>query len=233
MGKKLDLLRRSESRDSLDSDSIGSRDSLRKRTPLRGGKSSENINTPTSTDSNTRSSIKGFFNRLGYNNQARLQTGSFRASEKPPEPELYRSVSTSHLVTSYVRGDDPADCLDKPAPSDKDANYPMKTMSCDNISRLGQGATPSPKKANFPYAFLRSKLSVLPEENVKSGLSCSKFAQSDSFSAYETLRARSNSEEHFPNLKIEPTIECSTLGRRKKPSLEVIITKRRFPPEST
>lgn len=275
MGRKLDILRRSESKDSIDTDSISSRDSLRKKSILRLGKSIENVSNsdkqppPSPSSESSMNSIKGFFNRLGSTgvlNYSRLHTGSFR-SEKPTSSssspggvdtsetsQLYRSVSTSQLVTSYVRGDDPADCLDNAGSksnldtggggnhngsiicSDKikesatrvtDAGYvPVKTMSCDNISRLcTTSSTPSPtKKSNFPYAFLRSKLSVLPEESIKSGMNCSsKFIQSQSFSAYEAeIRAKSNSEEHFPALKIEPTkfSECNTLGRRKRPSME-------------
>jgi len=98
-----------------------------------------------------------------------------------------------------MKGDDPADCLDRGGggggggsgdhnhhrgPDNEDAGemrdhhhhhhhhrrrqpssptepgyVPLKTRSCDNISKLGA------KKPNFPYAFLRSRLSVLPEEN--------------------------------------------------------------------
>ncbi|KAG8227820.1 hypothetical protein J437_LFUL010978 [Ladona fulva] len=50
------------------------------------------------------------------------------------------------------------------AGSDVSSTYvPTKTMSCDNISTLGTGG--SGRRGHFPYAFLRSKLSVLPEEN--------------------------------------------------------------------
>uniref|UniRef100_A0A182JRW0 PDZ domain-containing protein n=1 Tax=Anopheles christyi TaxID=43041 RepID=A0A182JRW0_9DIPT len=44
-----------------------------------------------------------------------------------------------------------------------------KSSSCDDIARVGQQTSPMEgslsKKNHFPYAFLRSKLSVLPEEN--------------------------------------------------------------------
>uniref|UniRef100_A0A182P1V8 PDZ domain-containing protein n=1 Tax=Anopheles epiroticus TaxID=199890 RepID=A0A182P1V8_9DIPT len=44
-----------------------------------------------------------------------------------------------------------------------------KSSSCDDIARVSQQANPAEgslsKKNHFPYAFLRSKLSVLPEEN--------------------------------------------------------------------
>ncbi|XP_050080067.1 serine-rich adhesin for platelets [Anopheles maculipalpis] len=44
-----------------------------------------------------------------------------------------------------------------------------KSSSCDDIARVSQQSSPAEgslsKKNHFPYAFLRSKLSVLPEEN--------------------------------------------------------------------
>lgn len=43
---------------------------------------------------------------------------------------------------------------------------PTKAISYDDISAHGMHAKPSMiKRANFPYAFIRSRLSVLPEEN--------------------------------------------------------------------
>lgn len=182
MGKRLEVLRRSESRDSLDSQS--SRDSVTCRQPVWP------LGQPSSEDKS--STLKGFFTRIGSAGvltYSRLYSNSFREklqqSRKSSslDRQLYRSVSTSHLATSYMKGDDPADCLDRggggggggqPRNRDeKDAGetiddrqsptepgyVPLKTRSCDNISKLGT------KKPNFPYAFLRSRLSVLPEEN--------------------------------------------------------------------
>lgn len=171
MGKRLEVLRRSESRDSLDS--LSSRDSVTKNAvwPL-GQPSSSNDKSST---------LKGFFTRIGSTGMlsySRLYSNSFREklqqSRKQADCQLYRSVSTSHLATSYMKGDDPADCLDRGEPrvhgaddcggeikSPTEPGYvPLKTRSCDNISKLG-----TTKKPNFPYAFLRSRLSVLPEEN--------------------------------------------------------------------
>ncbi|XP_025425266.1 uncharacterized protein LOC112694107 isoform X2 [Sipha flava] len=169
MGKRLEVLRRSESRDSLDS--LSSRDSVTKQAvwPL-GQPSSSNDKSST---------LKGFFTRIGSTGMlsySRLYSNSFREklqqSRKQIDCQLYRSVSTSHLATSYMKGDDPADCLDRgeshshntddssEIKSPTEPGYvPLKTRSCDNISKLGT------KKPNFPYAFLRSRLSVLPEEN--------------------------------------------------------------------
>ncbi|XP_026806583.1 uncharacterized protein LOC113549465 isoform X1 [Rhopalosiphum maidis] len=172
MGKRLEGLRRSESRDSLDS--LSSRDSATKHQPVWP------LGQPSSGGDKS-STLKGFFTRIGSTGMlsySRLYSNSFREklqlSKKNAECQLYRSVSTSHLATSYMKGDDPADCLDRGEPRTRaDAGHdaeiesptepgyvPLKTRSCDNISKLGTS-----KKPNFPYAFLRSRLSVLPEEN--------------------------------------------------------------------
>lgn len=186
MGKRLEVLRRSESRDSLDS--LSSRDSVN-----AGKQPVWPLGQPSST-ADKSSTLKGFFTRIGstgmlsysrlYSNSFRekLQRSRERQAASPADCQLYRSVSTSHLATSYMKGDDPADCLDRGEPrthgdddddddisgiaieSPAEPGYvPLKTRSCDNISRLGT------KKPNFPYAFLRSRLSVLPEENNGNG----------------------------------------------------------------
>ncbi|XP_012289189.1 uncharacterized protein LOC105704494 isoform X2 [Orussus abietinus] len=62
------------------------------------------------------------------------------------------------------------------------------------------------KKSSFPYAFLRSKLSVLPEERHGTGLS----------SAKDDRLFKTASEEHFPALKIEESYDgTTTLGRKR------------------
>lgn len=188
MGKRLESLRRSESRDSLDS--LSSRDSV--STTCRQPSSW----TPGEQQTDCKSStLKGFFTRIGSTGMlsySRLYSNSFREKlqqhRKPAECQLYRSVSTSHLAhPSYMKGDDPADCLDRGGSCGSESRMigqgdgsggvsigggaeiecptepgyvPLKTRSCDNISKLGAS-----KKPNFPYAFLRSRLSVLPEEN--------------------------------------------------------------------
>lgn len=182
MGKRLEVLRRSESRDSLDS--LSSRDSgtAGKQPVWPSG------HHPSSDGdkSSSPSTLKGFFTRIGSTGMlsySRLYSNSFREklqqSRKQTDGQLYRSVSTSHLhaASSYMKGDDPADCLDRgellrtahgackddcdEMKSPAEHGYvPLKTRSCDNISKLGTA-----KKPNFPYAFLRSRLSVLPEEN--------------------------------------------------------------------
>ncbi|XP_013176454.1 PREDICTED: uncharacterized protein LOC106124383 [Papilio xuthus] len=136
------------------------------------------------------SPFKTFFHRMGstgmLNSSKSHSLNSHRTSEhsssQPNTPSLYRSCSTSHLST-YVKADDPSDGIDlQNSENDSNKSSPLKqkhniisdenlvssstkAISCDNIPKLeGQTNTLS-KKPNFPYAFLRSKLSVLPEEN--------------------------------------------------------------------
>ncbi|XP_012063099.1 PREDICTED: uncharacterized protein LOC105626409 [Atta cephalotes] len=77
----------------------------------------------------------------------------------------------------------------------KNESFMRKSSSCD---------LKEAKKSNFPYAFLRSKLSVLPEE--RHGSLISKDER-----LFKTV-----SEEHFPTLQIEDSyINTTTLGRKK------------------
>lgn len=134
------------------------------------------------------SPFKTFFHRMGSTgmlNASKTQSlNTNKRTENYPVangPSLYRSCSTSHLST-YVKADDPSDDIDlqnsdnsaKNSPSkhenivteDNLVNSSTKAISCDNIPNLdGQTGNNIIKKPNFPYAFLRSKLSVLPEEN--------------------------------------------------------------------
>ncbi|XP_041975312.1 uncharacterized protein LOC121730367 [Aricia agestis] len=134
------------------------------------------------------SPFKSFFHRMGstgmLNSSKSQSLNNSKTSESYPVANgasLYRSCSTSHLST-YVKADDPSDDIDlqnsenKISPTKQKTNNNIaddnlvsssaKAMSCDNINKLdGQQNTGTSKKPNFPYAFLRSKLSVLPEEN--------------------------------------------------------------------
>nr|XP_026487829.1 uncharacterized protein LOC113394657 [Vanessa tameamea] len=134
------------------------------------------------------SPFKSFFHRMGSTgmlNSSKTQSLNTPKSSDSYSltngPSLYRSCSTSHLST-YVKADDPSDDIDlqntnpdKTSPSKQKHNLPednlvgssAKAISCDNIPNKLDGSqnTGSCKKPNFPYAFLRSKLSVLPEEN--------------------------------------------------------------------
>lgn len=63
------------------------------------------------------------------------------------------------------------------------------------------------KKSSFPYAFLRSRLSVLPEEKQQGAVTATKD---------ERTLFKATSEEHFPAMKIEESFEgTTTLGRRR------------------
>gem|GEM_PF-6115383 len=119
----------------------------------------------------------------------------------PPKPALFRSCSTSHLSTtySYVRGDDPADCLGPPAPTPPVTYLPSKTVSCDNLAGI---IADTPRRPNFPYAFLRSKLSVLPEENGGSVLPRGRLF-------------KASSEECFSAV-LGPNFGTNTLGHPKR-----------------
>lgn len=136
------------------------------------------------------SPFKSFFHRMGSTgmlNNAKTQSLNSPKTQDNYSvsngPSLYRSCSTSHLST-YVKADDPSDDIDlqstsaenKTSPSKQKhnlladenlSNSSTKAISCDNIpNKLDSSQnTGSCKKPNFPYAFLRSKLSVLPEEN--------------------------------------------------------------------
>lgn len=241
MGRKLEMLRRSDSKESLNSlNSVSSRESIRKKSIWKIGRSSsESCPKPESSPS----SIKGFFVRMG-------STGMLASRPKDKvdsigsgtaqDAVLFRSVSTSQLATSYVRGDDPADCLDRVLPKDtptphtnlpSDPGYvPTKTMSCDNISRLASLPPTGSRRANFPYAFLRSKLSVLPEENGGSVINTRTHRDSFSEFSYESptiqekaYRLRANSEEYFPSkLHDFPSeSDCNSLSRTRRSSFEI------------
>ncbi|XP_028156118.1 uncharacterized protein LOC114349798 [Ostrinia furnacalis] len=149
-------------------------------------------NDTDSIKSNSRdrspSPFKTFFHRMGstgmLNSSKSQSLNAHKTNENYPVangPSLYRSCSTSHLST-YVKADDPSDDIDLQNADNENKSSPTKqnnvlsedtlvtastkAISCDNIPNLeGQGNNGTCKKPNFPYAFLRSKLSVLPEEN--------------------------------------------------------------------
>lgn len=213
MGKKIDMLRKSDSSKDLtekDQHNRNVKEELcsnntfhyKKKQNWKIGRSSSESNSlkrENDTDSirsNSRdrspSPFKTFFHRMGSTGMLNSAKTQHPHSQKSPEvytntngPSLYRSCSTSHLST-YVKADDPSDGIDlrnsgndnskKNSPSkhilsklvneDILVNQTTKAISCDNIPNLdGQINNNIGKKPNFPYAFLRSKLSVLPEEN--------------------------------------------------------------------
>lgn len=189
MSKKFELLRRN---DNHSMDNFG-RKPLTLRRPPRSASTSDSTksatlgaqtNQPPTTISNN--SFKTFFHRIG-------STGMLNRTQasKPPldTRTLYRSSSTSQLNTSsYIKGEDPTDGINlgngpkNVHASTEDVNaissqsvshaFPIKAASYDDIARVANNSDvpssqqlPSMKRANFPYAFLRSRLSVLPEEN--------------------------------------------------------------------
>ncbi|VVC98541.1 unnamed protein product [Leptidea sinapis] len=207
MGKKLDMLKKTDCKEIEDTTSIKIETSEVDPTSVTGQykkkqnwKTSRNTSDSTScqndndTDSirsgsreRSPSPFKSFFHRMGSTgmlNASKTQTlnNSKTTETFTNSPTLYRSCSTSHLST-YIKADDPSDDIDlqnnqnenKNSPSKQNHNIlqteetfvnSTKAVSCDNIPKLdGQQNSTSTKKPNFPYAFLRSKLSVLPEEN--------------------------------------------------------------------
>nr|XP_021192441.2 uncharacterized protein LOC110377762 [Helicoverpa armigera]XP_021192442.2 uncharacterized protein LOC110377762 [Helicoverpa armigera] len=161
----------------------------------RSSSDSTSLKRDTDTDSirsgsrdRSPSPFKSFFHRMGSTGMLNSAKSQSLNMHKTPEnfpvangPSLYRSCSTSHLST-YVKADDPSDDIDLQNADNESKTSPKKhntltedtlvtssakAVSCDNINNLNDGQTSNgaSKKPNFPYAFLRSKLSVLPEEN--------------------------------------------------------------------
>lgn len=209
MGKKLDMLKKPDSKETNDPETSSTggfnadnttniAGQYKKKQHWKMGRSSSDStsfkkdNDTDSIKSNSRdrspSPFKTFFHRMGstgmLNSSKSQSLNAHKTSENYPVangPSLYRSCSTSHLST-YVKADDPSDDIDlqnadnetKKSPTKQNnvlseetlVTSSTKAISCDNIPNLeGQGNNGTCKKPNFPYAFLRSKLSVLPEEN--------------------------------------------------------------------
>ncbi|XP_055917205.1 uncharacterized protein LOC129949647 isoform X2 [Eupeodes corollae] len=129
--------------------------------------------TPNKSASLTKESqktLKSFFHRIGSTGMLNHKSHNL---VKASEPQLYRSSSTSQLSTcSYVKCDDPSDSLNldtgKKSIHKNSTIGPstLKSSSCDDIAKAGiTNLGEQPRRGNFPYAFLRSRLSVLPEEN--------------------------------------------------------------------
>lgn len=226
MGKKLDMLRKADSKECVD-DTL-TNEKFKEESPLRssthykkkenwkmGRSSSESSSLKRDNDTDSirsgsrersPSPFKTFFHRMGSTGMLNSKTQSLnnqRTSEVYPVanngPSLYRSCSTSHLST-YVKADDPSEGIDlqnsggdtlkrnspkkhsKIASEDSITVATTKAISCDNIPNLDGHVNSLNKKPNFPYAFLRSKLSVLPEENGNSITSQHRIGIRQSFS---------------------------------------------------
>jgi hypothetical protein len=157
---------------------------------------------------------------------------------------LQCSESTRDIPAATRDAEEVVAGIKKRVPSvEADPSYvPTKTRSCDNISSLGTNTGQSPtvsstggnRRSNFPYAFLRSKLSVLPEENggnIVNQQSRTRVSNKESFqehrrslieqSSERAYRLRANSEECVPAALLAednaPFLEgTNTLGRRRK-----------------
>lgn len=208
MGKKLDMLRKPDSKEGFQE--VPSNENPNEESPRnvsgqfkkkqqwkmeRSSSETTSLKKDNDTDSirsgsrdRSPSPFKSFFHRMGSTGMLNSSKSQTLNIHKTPEncypvangPTLYRSCSTSHLST-YVKADDPSDDIDLQNANNETKKSPSKSssilsddalvnsskaISCDNIPNLeGQTANGMCKKPNFPYAFLRSKLSVLPEEN--------------------------------------------------------------------
>ncbi|PSN53850.1 hypothetical protein C0J52_09960 [Blattella germanica] len=175
---------------------------------------------------------------------------SYVRGEDPAEGldlSLQCSESTSD-IPGATRKEGGPDIKARVPSVDSDPSYvPTKTRSCDNIASLGMNLgtssilanVPGNRRAHFPYAFLRSKLSVLPEENGGSvinnqnrrNVSSRECFPDQRRSLIETTserayRLRANSEEYVPAaLMVEETASLlegtNTLGRRRKDQIEI------------
>lgn len=170
MSKKLEQLRRndlSKSSDGSTGSVIPKATDTIKSIKQKISRSSNNCNSQN--DDDTRSlqndrqqrTLKTFFHRIGSTGM--LNHKSHQLLKQTEANQLYRSSSTSQLNTSsYVKCDDPTDGVNLANKSKGTINKSgaVKSSSCDDIAKVAE----QPKRG-FPYAFLRSKLSVLPEEN--------------------------------------------------------------------
>ncbi|KAL6434828.1 hypothetical protein ACFW04_005188 [Cataglyphis niger] len=106
-----------------------------------------------------------------------------------------QNVFEASCASAYSLGDPSVSFSTCDLGQTKDESFMRKSNSCD---------LKEAKKSSFPYAFLRSKLSVLPEER-----------HGSSFTKDERL-FKTVSEEHFPILQIEDSyIGTTTLGRKR------------------
>jgi hypothetical protein len=172
---------------------------------------------------------------------------SYVRGEDPAEGldlSLQCSESTSDISATARDSEQDVTGVKKRVSSvDTNPNYvPTKTRSCDNISSLGVNSgspatVPSAggsRRAHFPYAFLRSKLSVLPEENggsVVNQQNRRRVSNKESLqehrrslieqSSERAYRLRANSEECVPAALLADDASSflegtNTLGRRRK-----------------
>lgn len=147
MSKKLEQLQRTNSQKSKIKVKTKQQNNIENNRPI------SLLNDEPITQTKT---IKTFFHRIGSTGM--LYHRSHKSNKPIEASQLYRSSSTSQL-NSYIKCDDPTDGVNLKKKSI--FNAPIKSSSCDDIAQVGDAN----QKRGFPYAFLRSKLSVLPEEN--------------------------------------------------------------------
>lgn len=141
---------------------------------------------------------------------------------------LFKSCSTSHLVADDddTQSTSSACTISEIPDHSRESSYvPLKAVSCDHINTLSGGGTGSAgggagggngrRVGHFPYAYVRSKLSVLPEENGGIGPT-TPGSRAPIFSTERGLRMRANSEEHVPAARVSYEEGCSTLGRLRE-----------------
>jgi len=186
MSKKFELLRRNDSRKSFESAKSTATDVPSERSTFSLKRISRPILLNDENHSTSmNSSFKTFFHRIGSTGMLSRnnQTSSKQITDSRT---LYRSSSTSQLSTSsYIKGEDPTDgvnlcnrtkmigatasTLRENIVTNDGAQLskksPIKAASYDDIVRASNEPQTPTKRGNFPYAFLRSRLSVLPEEN--------------------------------------------------------------------
>lgn len=215
MSKKLELLRRSDSTKSFDIPPLSTTCSLPKTTTsdtlqrlkhkiVRSATHYHHDDDTRSLNQERQKTFKTFFHRIGSTGMLNHKSAnSSKQQLVEATQKLYRSSSTSQLNTlsSYIKCDDPTDgvnligksSLSTHTASDRPNAIPVvKSSSCDNIAQVSD----QPKRG-FPYAFLRSKLSVLPEENGGSVLNQKRLLENSlkllSESSTVTSSAKSNS----------------------------------------
>lgn len=172
MSKKLDLLRNKDKNGGSTNSNSTYTDTLPKKnkslSPFRLLPSNSFSSETVLRMSRERSpgTFKSFFHRMGSTGMLNTKTSSNQVNPKKEPVQLYRSSSTSQLNTcSYIKCDDPTEGVNLVTKSRNNMDLD-KSSSCTDISIK---ASNEPKRPQFPYAFLRSKLSVLPEENGANG----------------------------------------------------------------
>lgn len=192
MSKKLEQLRRNSDTNSLNNTNaaVPTKNYDSKKNTIDHSKSKNKTERPMSlveppvcVKSNvpppTQKTFKTFFHRIGSTGMLNHRSSQSSTSSSSGaggkastlSSPLYRSSSTSQLNTStssYVKGDDPTEGVNlKNGASSCNTMHqhavngqPLKSSSYDDIASASD-----PSRKGFPYAFLRSKLSVLPEEN--------------------------------------------------------------------